>query len=159
MKVAQKRKKSRRAGKAERQEREGKSAEKEEKAPSGPGDPSERAPGFYGDWIEVEFEEGEGPLPEKRPGLPSAFVWRNRRFEIRSLVREWHDYGRLSPGFSADRHPPQFMRDGRKTGSWGVGRDYYRVVTDTNEVFDIYYDRRPRGKKRKGGWTLYRKIG
>ncbi len=42
-------------------------------------------------------------------------------------------------------------------GSWGVGRDYYRVQTDSGEIFDIYYDRKPKGQK-KGEWILLRKI-
>ncbi|MFQ5857700.1 MAG: DUF6504 family protein [Anaerolineae bacterium] len=46
----------------------------------------------------------------------------------------------------------------QRRGSWGVGRDYYRVLTDSGEVFDIYYDRKPKGRKLKGGWFLWSKV-
>jgi hypothetical protein len=44
-------------------------------------------------------------------------------------------------------------------GSWGVGRYYFRVRTDTRQVFDIYYDRAPQNiEDRKGSWFLYREM-
>ncbi len=44
-------------------------------------------------------------------------------------------------------------------GSWGVGRDYYRVRTDCGRVFDLYYDRAPKNAgDRKGAWYLYREM-
>ncbi len=44
-------------------------------------------------------------------------------------------------------------------GSWGVGRDYYRVRTDTGQVFELYYDRAPKGSRdRKGAWFLDREL-
>lgn len=42
-------------------------------------------------------------------------------------------------------------------GSWGVGRDTYRVRTEDGRVFDLYYDRSPtHAGDRTGEWFLYR---
>lgn len=44
-------------------------------------------------------------------------------------------------------------------GSWGVGQDYYRVRTDTSQIFDLYYDRAPKGSdQRKGAWFLDKEL-
>jgi len=46
-----------------------------------------------------------------------------------------------------------------RRGSWGVGRDYYRVRTAGGRVFDLYYDRAPKGSDdRGGGWFLFREM-
>jgi hypothetical protein len=100
---------------------------------------------FYSEPITVEFEVE--PLLEKKPGVPHTFVWRKQPYTIVSVEKEWHNYQR--------RSTPEMKP--RKGGSWGVGRDYYQVKTDSGEVFVIYYDRQPR-KSRKGGWILLKKI-
>jgi hypothetical protein len=44
-------------------------------------------------------------------------------------------------------------------GSWGVGKDYFRIRTDTGRIFDIYYDRTPlNSNQRKGNWFIYREL-
>jgi hypothetical protein len=44
-------------------------------------------------------------------------------------------------------------------GSWGVGRDFFRVCVEGEQVFDIYYDRAPKGSEaRKGTWFVYREV-
>jgi hypothetical protein len=44
-------------------------------------------------------------------------------------------------------------------GSWGVGRFFFRVQTNVGRVFDLYYDRAPKGtNQRKGQWVLYREM-
>ncbi|MCL6450316.1 MAG: DUF6504 family protein [Acetobacteraceae bacterium] len=115
----------------------------------------ERSAGSYGEPIEVEFPPEAAA--ERRAGVPVAFKWRGRRFPITRVMREWQDHGR-GPGFGGGRHPA-FLRGGKPAGSWGSGRDYYRVLTETGEVFDIYCDQRARGRGREAGWTLDRKIG
>jgi len=113
---------------------------------------------FYSEEIEACFEEE--PLLEKRPGLPSGFIWRGREYRIVELQREWHDYRKRgkSAAFYEKERGAYWVRASQRRGSWGVGRDYYRVLTDTSEVFDIYYDRKPKGGKSKGGWFLWRKV-
>jgi len=59
-------------------------------------------------------------------------------------------------------------RAAERQGTWGVGRDYFRVRTDTGQTFELYYDRAPKagprlplsgaGEGRKGGWFLYREL-
>jgi hypothetical protein len=47
----------------------------------------------------------------------------------------------------------------RRRGSWGVGRDYYRVRTASGQVFEIYYDRAPHGADHpEGAWFLLREL-
>ena len=47
----------------------------------------------------------------------------------------------------------------RKGGSWGLGRDYYRVRTREGRIFDLYFDRRPKSADVAGSWVLYRELG
>jgi hypothetical protein len=112
---------------------------------------------FYSEPITVKFSVE--PLQEKKPGLPVAFTWRGKPYTIMALLKEWHGYrrrGTMKDFYDQKRGNAPEIVSGRK-GSWGVGRDYYRVVVDSGEVFDIYYDRKPKGQKKKGEWTLYRK--
>jgi len=54
---------------------------------------------------------------------------------------------------------PEHAATAVRRGSWGVGRDYHRVCTDSGQVFDLYYDRAPRkAGDRKGAWFLYREM-
>jgi hypothetical protein len=88
---------------------------------------------FFSEEIDVQT----GPAS----GRPAAFTWRGRRYAIREIWGEWPDYG-----FGA-----------APTGRWWQRRHrtYYRVVTDGEEVFEIYLDR---GGHRKQ-WYLYRSLG
>ena len=54
--------------------------------------------------------------------------------------------------------PPYFVRSGRTQGSWGQGRVYYRVRTEEGRLFDLYYDRAPKGQRRAGAWFLWREL-
>lgn len=76
-----------------------------------------------------------------RPGLPEAFLWRGKEYRIREIWGEWPDYG--------------FGRAGK--GRWWQRRHrtYFRVVTEDEEVFEIYLDRGSRRKR----WFLYRRLG
>jgi len=115
-------------------------------------------PEFFSEEIEVWFEVE--PLLEKRPGVPDGFTWRGREYRIVQLLREWHDYrkrGKTAAFYTKERGA-YWVKASERRGSWGVGRDYYRVRTDTGEVFDIYYDRSPRRQQRKGFWVLWRRV-
>jgi hypothetical protein len=114
---------------------------------------------FYSEPIEALFDRP--PVLEKRPGCPDGFVWRGDRHRIVAVLREWHAYA--PRGASRDRALREHGRywvaaAEQRRGSWGVGRDYYRVTTDRRETFDIYYDRRPQGPAVKGGWFLWRSV-
>ncbi|MFB0546129.1 MAG: DUF6504 family protein [Anaerolineae bacterium] len=113
---------------------------------------------FYSEEIKVHF--AKEPLLEKQPGLPTSFTWRGREYRIVELLKEWHDYrkrGRTAAFYEKERGA-YWVRASQRRGSWGTGRDYYRVLTDTGEVFDIYYDRKPIRQRRKGQWVLWRKV-
>lgn len=44
-------------------------------------------------------------------------------------------------------------------GSLNVGRYYFRVQVDTEQIFDIYYDRAMKSvDDRKGQWVIYREL-
>ena len=110
---------------------------------------------FIGAPITVEFDQP--PLLEKKPGCPDAFVWRGTRYVIAELLSEWHDYrrrGRMAVNMRPHRAARAAIR-----GSWGVGRDYFRVRVEGGQIFDLYYDRAPRGvDQRKGDWFLLREL-
>jgi hypothetical protein len=110
---------------------------------------------FIGESIEVEFDQT--PTLEKVPGCPDRFLWQGRTYEITEKLAEWHDYTRR--GRMARNMRPTHLAAASRRGSWGVGRDYYRVRTHTGRIFDLYYDRAPgKAGERKGGWFLFREM-
>jgi hypothetical protein len=114
---------------------------------------------FYADEIEVRFDQE--PVFEKRPGPPSAFTWRGEEYVVVEVLNEWHDYrkrGKSKTLYERERGS-YWVKKSERRGSWGVGRDHYRVRTASGEVFDIYYDRAPKGRDSKGQWILSRRQG
>ena len=110
---------------------------------------------FIGEAIQVDFKKP--PALEKKPGCPISFNWRDHKYVIIALLKEWHDYKRKGDMMRNIR--PRRIDDAERRGSWGVGRDYYRVQTDNGQIFDIYYDRAPQNvEQRKGGWYLFREL-
>jgi hypothetical protein len=110
---------------------------------------------FIGEPIEVAFDRP--PLLEKKPGCPDYFTWQEQRFAVLEMVAEWHDYARR--GRASRNMRPAHLTIAAQRGSWGVGRDFFRVRTDAGRTFDIYFDRAPRGSDRpSSGWFLYREI-
>jgi hypothetical protein len=110
---------------------------------------------FIGEPIKVEFDQP--PVLEKKPGCPDRFIWRGRTYRITGVLGEWHDYRRR--GRMARNMRDTHLAAASRRGSWGVGRDYYRVGVDSGQVFDLYYDRAPkRAGDRKGAWFLYREL-
>ena len=111
---------------------------------------------FIQESIEAEFDRA--PLLEKKPGCPDGFRWRDEHFRIVRMLSEWHDYQRR--GRMARNMRPEHAARAASRGSWGVGQDYYRVETDSGQVFDIYFDRAPDGvDRRKGAWFLEKELG
>lgn len=110
---------------------------------------------FIQEPIEVHFDTP--PLLEKKPGCPDAFTWRGERFRVEVMLSEWHDYRRR--GRMARNMQPQHAERAARTGSWGVGLDYFRVRTEGGRIFELYYDRAPQSaSRRKGAWFLYREL-
>jgi len=106
---------------------------------------------FIGEPISVEFDEP--PTLEKKPGCPNRFVWRDQTYRIAALLSQWTDFSRR--GRAARNMQPQHAAVAEHRGSWGVGRYYFRVETDSARAFELYYDRAPKGSdQRKGAWFL-----
>ena len=108
-------------------------------------------PRFIAEEIEVGYDRP--PALEKKPGCPDVFIWQGERYEIVEILREWHDYRRR--GRMARNMQPAHAAVAKKRGSWGVGRDYYRVRTRKDRIFELYFDRAPKDvDRRKGASSL-----
>ncbi len=110
---------------------------------------------FIDEPIGVSFDQL--PAFEKRPPCPDRFVWRDKSFRVAELLSEWRDYQRR--GRMAANMRPEHAELAAERGSWGVGRFFFRVRTDAGMIFDLYYDRAPKGTaNRKGAWFLFREM-
>ena len=110
---------------------------------------------FIGEKILVEFDEP--PLLEKTPECPDRFTWRGATYHVAALINQWQDFQRR--GRMARNMSPPHLVTAQQRGSWGVGRFYFRVRTETGRIFDLYYDRAPKDvDHRKGAWFLYREL-
>jgi len=110
---------------------------------------------FIDEPVPAQFEKE--PALVKKPGCPSGFVWQGQAHQIVELLSEWHDYRRR--GRMARNMRPTHREKVQLHGSWGVGRDFYRVRTAEERTFDLYYDRAPKGSEHpEGGWYLYREL-
>jgi hypothetical protein len=58
---------------------------------------------------------------EREAGMPAAFVWRGRRYEVADVIGRWRIEGR-------------WWADGRD-------REYWRVEARGGAVWDLYHDR------------------
>jgi len=97
-------------------------------------------PRFIAEEVEVLYDQL--PALEKKPGCPDGFVWQGESYEIVGNMQ------------------PQHAAVAERRGSWGVGRDYYRVRTRENRIFELYFDRAPKdADRRKGAWFLFRELG
>jgi hypothetical protein len=110
---------------------------------------------FIDEPVEVEFDQQ--PLLEKKPGAPDRFTWRDETFENVETIQEWFDYGRR--GRMSRNMSPAHLRNAERSGSWGVGRFYFRIRVAGGRIFDVYYDRAPRDASDRGGyWVLWREM-
>jgi hypothetical protein len=76
------------------------------------------------------------------PGLPRVFTWRDRDYEVASVLQTWRT---REPGVGLDRD------------SMYVRKHWYRIKTKSGEVMTIYFDRKPLGGrgKHKERWFLF----
>jgi len=110
---------------------------------------------FYDHPIEVIFDTP--PALEKSPDCPDGFVWEGRTHRVVEMLSSWSDFTRR--GKMARNMRPAHAAVASSRGSLNVGRFYFRVLTDTEQVFDIYYDRAVKNvDRRKGQWFLYREM-
>jgi phosphoribosylglycinamide formyltransferase-1 len=73
------------------------------------------------------------------PGLPREFLWRGRTIEISSVLRAWRETGNCRHGSSE-----QYVRN-----------HCFEVVTISNDVMKIYFERQPRRGKKEPRWWLF----
>ena len=110
---------------------------------------------FIGEPIEVIFDQP--PTLEKKPPCPNAFVWQGQSYRIVEELESWHDYDRK--GRMAANMRPAHAEAAAERGSWGVGRFFFRVRVEDRRLFELYYDRAPKGsKQRKGAWFLQSEL-
>lgn len=110
---------------------------------------------FIGEAIEVTFDKE--PLFSKKPHCPAQFLWDGKIWIVNGLITEWRDYQRRDRMASNMR--PENIAKAKRRGSWGVGKQFFRVRVENGRIFDIYYDRAPKGlKQRQGSWHLYREL-
>ena len=110
---------------------------------------------FIDEPVEAHFDRP--PALEKKPGCPDEFAWRGTTYRIIEKLAEWHDYRRR--GRMARNMQPQHAAVAEGRGSWGVGRDYFRVRVESGQVFELYYDRAPQGSdQRRGTWVLINEL-
>ena len=116
----------------------------------------EWAPGrFIDDEITVAFDRK--PLRSKIPGAPASFTWKDTLFRVVAVLGTWSEFERK--GRMARNMAPAHLRSAARSGSWGVGRFYFRVGVEGGRVFDVYYDRAPESAgDRAGHWFLYREL-
>ncbi len=115
-------------------------------------DPNKR---FIGEPIAVIFHNPT--LLQKRPGCPDGFIWQDAQYDVEEMLSEWHDYRRR--GKMAQNMRPEHLSRARVRGSWGVGRDYYRVRVAGGRIFELYYDRAPASvDDGLGSWMLATEV-
>jgi hypothetical protein len=74
-----------------------------------------------GGWAEMSKRYDEEVRVEHDAGMPAAFEWRGRRYEVRDVIGRWRIEGR-------------WWADGRD-------REYWRVEAKGGAVWDLYHDR------------------
>jgi hypothetical protein len=110
---------------------------------------------FIGEAIEIHFDKP--PVRQKTPSCPDGFSWQGHAYRVTEKISEWHDFTRR--GRMARNMRPAHAAHAEERGSLGVGRFYFRVRTETNQVFDLYYDRLIKDvDDRLGHWFLYREL-
>ena len=110
---------------------------------------------FISEFISVSFDET--PPYAKKPPCPSSFIWHERTFRIKTCLAEWKDFSRR--GRMAQNMQPLHAEAASKTGSWGVGKFFFDVLTDEDRIFRLYYDRAPQdAQRRMGQWILLAEL-
>lgn len=105
--------------------------------------------------IEVAFDIP--PARQKTPPCPDRFTWEGKTYGVTAKLAEWFDF--LRRGRFARNMQPAHASAAFRRGSLGVGRFYFRVRVDTEQIFDLYYDRViVSADDRKGHWFLYREL-
>ncbi len=117
--------------------------------------PGPRLVHFLDQAIEVIFDKP--PVREKTPDCPDGFIWEDRTLRVTEMLSSWSDFKRR--GKMARNMQPAHAQVASSRGSLNVGRFFFRVRTDTGQIFDLYYDRAMKNiDDRKGQWFVYREL-
>ena len=117
--------------------------------------PEMRATNFLDQPIEVLFDVP--PIREKTPDCPNGFIWEGKTYRVVELLSSWSDFARR--GKMARNMRPAHVEVASGRGSLNVGRFFFRVRVDTEQIFDLYYDRAVKDlDNRKGQWFVYREL-
>jgi hypothetical protein len=73
------------------------------------------------------------------PGLPREFIWRGRTVTVQAVLRSWRETGKCRHGSS----------------EMYVRRHWYEVVTSSDGIMKLYFDRQPRGSRKGARWWLF----
>ncbi len=112
---------------------------------------------FIEEPIEARFDQE--PALEKKPPCPNGFTWHGENYRVVEMLAEWYDFKRRGRMARNTRREPAHAARATLRGSWGVGRDYFRVRVEGGRLFELYYDREPKdADQRKGGWFLAREV-
>jgi hypothetical protein len=110
---------------------------------------------FIGEEITALFNTP--PARQKTPSCPDGFRWQGREYRVLAMLSEWHDFTRR--GRMARNMRPEHASRAASHGSLGVGKFFFRVRTDHERIFDLYYDREVKSvDDRLGHWYLYREL-
>jgi len=113
---------------------------------------------FFDHPIEVIFDTP--PAREKSPDCPNGFIWESRTYRVTEMLSSWSDFARRGTLRVTRNMRPAHAAIASSRGSLNVGRFYFRVKVDTDQIFDIYYDRAMKNvDDRKGQWVIYRELG
>jgi hypothetical protein len=106
---------------------------------------------------EVEVHFNKPPQRQKTPPCPDSFTWNGYQYRISEKISEWTDFTRKDR--MARNMQLAHVVVAAKRGSLGVGRFFFRVLVDTKQYFDLYYDREIKNvDDRLGHWYLYREL-
>jgi hypothetical protein len=78
-------------------------------------------------------------MAKGEPGLPKRFIWRDKEYEVQTLLEKWKE------------------ASGRKKGGEiYVRKHWYRVETTNGYIMKIYFERKAKSKTQwKTRWWLY----
>jgi hypothetical protein len=90
---------------------------------------------------------------EKNPPCPNSVIWREGVIHITELISAWDDFSRK--GKQARNMRTTHLERASKKGSWGVGRQYFKIKDEDGRILVIYFDRAPKdAADKKGRWIL-----
>ncbi len=73
------------------------------------------------------------------PGLPHKFVWRGRTVTVTAVLHSWRETGKCRHG-----SPEMYVR-----------KHWYEVVTASDSIMKLYFERQARGGRKGARWWLF----